>query len=133
MDQERGYRTEGQESEGGVSNLVYTGNCREGFVRGLLVTRGVYIQWIRVEDWQEELLSLEFLGLESDEEGGNSAVLVVGSRKAMNMSLMVKYKIHKKSRGATGKLTKIPLKWRVRTKKKARCPVRSTSWYHCCH
>ena len=36
--------------------------------------------------------------------------------KAMNMSLMVKYKIHKKSRGATGKLTKIPVKWKVRTK-----------------
>ena len=145
MDQERGYRTEGQESEGGVSNLVYTGNCREGFVRGLLVTRGVYIQWIRVEDWQEELLSLEFLGLESD-GGGNSEVLEVGRMKAMSVSLMVKYKIykerpgvegvifppgvevqsswagstqvkiHKKKRRATGKLKKIPVKWKVRTK-----------------
>ena len=82
MDQERGYRTEGQESEGGVSNLVYTGNCREGFVGGLLVARGVYIQWVRVQDWQEELLSLEFLGLESD-RCGNSAVLEVGRIKAI--------------------------------------------------
>ena len=98
MDQERGYRTEGQESEGGVSNLVYTGNCREGFVEGLLVARGVYIQWVRVKDWQEELLSLEFLGLESD-GGGNSEVFEVGRMKAMSVSLMVKYKIHKKSQG----------------------------------
>ena len=40
--------------------------------------------------------------------------------KAMSVSLMVKYKTHNKRRRATGKLKKIPVKWKVRNKNKGK-------------